>query len=60
MKLGRRTLMGWAGTSVAASVLASPSLAQNARADTLNFVPSTSLVSLDPVFSTALVAVQHG
>lgn len=60
MTIGRRTLMGWAGTSVAASVLASPSLAQNARADTLNFVPSTSLVSLDPVFSTALVAVQHG
>lgn len=58
--IGRWTLVGWAGTSVVASVLARPSLAQNARADTLHLVPSTSPVSLDLVFSTALVAVQHG
>ena len=58
--IGRWTLVGWAGTSIVASVLARPSLAQNARADTLHLVPSTSPVSLDPVFSTALVAVQHG
>lgn len=60
MTIGRRTFMGWAGTSAAASVLARPVLAQGRRAGTLVFVPSTNLVSLDPVFSTALVAVQHG
>lgn len=43
-----------------AMTLAAPALAQDMRARTLRFVPSTDLVSLDPVISTALVAVQHG
>lgn len=43
-----------------ALTLAAPALAQDMRARTLRLVPSTDLVSLDPVISTALVAVQHG
>ncbi len=54
--LTRRTLM----TAAAATALTTPAIAQDRGAQTLRFVPSTSLVSLDPVFSTALVAVQHG
>ena len=56
MTLTRRTLM----TTAAAASLKAPAIAQDRRAQTLRFVPSTSLVSLDPVFSTALVAVEHG
>jgi len=52
----RRTLM----QAAAALPLAAPAIAQDMRARTLRLVPSTDLVSLDPVFSTALVAVQHG
>ena len=43
-----------------ALALAAPALGQDMRARTLRLVPSTDLVSLDPVISTALVAVQHG
>lgn len=56
--LSRRSLMTAAAYS--AVPLASPAIAQDTRARTLRLVPSTDLVSLDPVFSTALVAVQHG
>ena len=56
MSFGRRTLL----LAAAGLPLARPALAQNRRATTLRLVPSTDLVSLDPVFSTALVAVQHG
>jgi peptide/nickel transport system substrate-binding protein len=40
--------------------LAAPALGGDMRARTLRFVPSTDLVSLDPVISTALIAVQNG
>ena len=56
MPLHRRDLL----KLTAASALPLPALGQDARARTLRLVPSTDLVSLDPVFSTALVAVQHG
>lgn len=56
MPLHRRDLL----KGVAAAALPMPAIAQDARAKTLRLVPSTDLVSLDPVFSTALVAVQHG
>ena len=46
--------------AAAASTLPLPAVGQDTRARTLRLVPSTDLVSLDPVFSTALVAVQHG
>lgn len=56
MRLTRRAVM----QAAAATALSAPAIAQDRRAQTLRFVPSTSLVSLDPVFSTALVSVQHG
>jgi peptide/nickel transport system substrate-binding protein len=56
MSINRRDLF----LATAALPLARPALAQDRRAATLRLVPSTNLVSLDPVFSTALVAVQHG
>lgn len=43
-----------------ATALPIPAIGQDMRARTLRLVPSTDLVSLDPVISTALVAVQHG
>ncbi|MFC3124394.1 ABC transporter substrate-binding protein [Pseudoroseomonas globiformis] len=61
MSLRRRNLMlATAALPLVDRALARPALAQNRRAATLRLVPSTDLVSLDPVFSTALVAVQHG
>jgi peptide/nickel transport system substrate-binding protein len=56
MKVRRRDLLKLA----TASALPLPAIGQDMRARTLRLVPSTDLVSLDPVFSTALVAVQHG
>lgn len=56
MSLRRRAVLALA-PSLGLSV---PAIAQDMRARTLRFVPSTDLVSLDPVLSTALVAVQHG
>ena len=56
MKVRRRDLLKLA----TASTLPLPAIGQDMRARTLRLVPSTDLVSLDPVFSTALVAVQHG
>jgi peptide/nickel transport system substrate-binding protein len=56
MTITRRDMMKLAP----ATALPLPALGQDMRARTLRFVPSTDLVSLDPVLSTALVAVQHG
>jgi len=56
MTLRRRDLL----KLLPAATLPMPALGQDTRSRTLRFVPSTSLVSLDPVMSTALVAVQHG
>ncbi|WP_421991293.1 ABC transporter substrate-binding protein [Roseococcus sp.] len=56
MTITRRDIMKLAP----ATALPLPALGQDMRARTLRFVPSTDLVSLDPVLSTALVAVQHG
>lgn len=56
MTIRRRAILPLA----AAAVLPMPALGQDMRARTLRLVPSTDLVSLDPVLSTALVAVQHG
>jgi len=36
------------------------SIAQSARARTLRFVPQANLTLLDPIFTTALVTVNHG
>lgn len=56
MTVRRRDMLAFAS----ALGLSAPAVAQDTRASTLRFVPSTDLVSLDPVLSTALVAVQHG
>lgn len=56
MTMRRRDLL----KTAPAALLPMPALAQNMRSRTLRLVPSTDLVSLDPVISTALVAVQHG
>ena len=56
MTLRRRDLLKLAP----AAALPIPAIGQDLRARTLRLVPSTDLVSLDPVLSTALVAVQHG
>jgi len=56
MSFRRRDLLAF----TTALGLSAPAIGQNMRARTLRFVPSTDLVSLDPVLSTALVAVQHG
>ena len=40
--------------------LATPALAQDQRARTLRFVPQSSLATLDPIFTTAGVTLDHG
>jgi peptide/nickel transport system substrate-binding protein len=52
----RRTFVAGAG----ASLLATPALAQPARANTLRMVPQASLTSLDPIWTTASVTTGHG
>lgn len=54
----RRHLLAGAG---AAAVLPSRfAIAQPARARTLRFVPQANLTLLDPIFTTALVTINHG
>jgi ABC-type transport system substrate-binding protein len=43
----------------AAALLPAPAVAQSARASTLRFVPSSDLVILDPVWTTAGVTMEH-
>ena len=52
----RRTLLG----SAAASLLATPAIAQPARAATLRFIPQANLASIDPIWTTATVTTNHG
>jgi peptide/nickel transport system substrate-binding protein len=53
--LRRRQLL-----QVAAGLLATPAIAQPAKAATLRFVPQANLTLLDPVFTTATVTSNHG
>jgi peptide/nickel transport system substrate-binding protein len=54
----RRTFLA---TSVAATALPRRfAIAQSSRARTLRFVPQANLTLLDPIFTTALVTVNHG
>src|ERR1700675_1953681 len=48
--------------SAAAAVATLPTfaIAQAARTQTLRFVPQANLTLLDPIFTTALVTVNHG
>ena len=53
----RRTLL----TAAAAAALPSTfAIGQSDRARTLNFVPQANLTLLDPIFTTALVTINHG
>lgn len=54
--MDRRTLL----KGTAASLLATPALAQPAKTATLRFVPQANLTLLDPIFTTATVTGNHG
>jgi len=54
----RRTFL--AGTAAAATVPRTFAIAQPARTRTLRFVPQANLTLLDPIFTTALVTINHG
>src|ERR1700712_5276335 len=58
----RRTLLrGAAAAATTAATLPSRfAIAQSSRARTLRFVPQANLTLLDPVFTTALVTINHG
>ena len=59
----RRTLLTGAATAAALPATFAPAtfaIAQSDRARTLNFVPQANLTLLDPIFTTALVTINHG
>lgn len=57
----RRTLLRRAATVAAAAALPrSFAIAQTDRTRTLRFVPQANLTLLDPIFTTALVTINHG
>ena len=59
----RRTLLTGAATAAALPATFAPTtfaIAQSDRARTLNFVPQANLTLLDPIFTTALVTINHG
>ncbi len=51
----RRTLLG-----TAAALLAAPAIAQPAKTRVLRFIPQSNLSSLDPIWSSATVTINHG
>ncbi|MSO99751.1 MAG: ABC transporter substrate-binding protein [Acetobacteraceae bacterium] len=53
----RRTLLQAAAATAVPTAFA---IAQTDRSKTLNFVPQANLTLLDPIFTTALVTVNHG
>lgn len=56
----RSFLAGAASAAAAASALARPALAQGERQRTLRFVPYADLTVLDPIWTTADIARDHG
>src|SRR5262245_44652161 len=54
----RRALLQ--GAAAAASLPSTFAIAQPSRARTLRFVPQANLTLLDPIFTTALVTINHG
>jgi peptide/nickel transport system substrate-binding protein len=56
----RRTLLTATALASGLARLASPAIAQPAKAATLRFVPQANLTLLDPVFTTATVTSNHG
>jgi peptide/nickel transport system substrate-binding protein len=55
MSMTRRTLLG-----TAAATLAAPAIVQAEASRTLRFIPHADLASLDPVWTTADIARNHG
>jgi peptide/nickel transport system substrate-binding protein len=47
-------------TAMSGAMLASPSVAQPAKAATLRFVPQANLTALDPIWTSAIVTQMHG
>src|SRR3954471_3899662 len=57
----RRSFLQTASVTAAAASLPSRfAIAQPSRARTLRFVPQANLTLLDPIFTTALVTINHG
>src|SRR3954453_23839467 len=57
----RRSFLQTASVTAAAASLPSRfAIAQPARTRTLRFVPQANLTLLDPIFTTALVTINHG
>jgi peptide/nickel transport system substrate-binding protein len=56
----RRTLLRGLAAAAGGAALASPALAQPARAATLRFVPQANLTALDPIWTSAIVTQMHG
>ena len=56
----RRTLLSGAAAAAATALPRSFAIAQTDRSRTLRFVPQANLTLLDPIFTTALVTINHG
>ena len=56
----RRTLLKGAAAAAGGATLASPAVAQPARAAALRFVPQANLTALDPIWTSAIVTQMHG
>src|ERR1700728_1799671 len=54
MRMTRRALLG------AAAALAAPNIVQAEAARTLRFIPHADLASIDPIWTTADIARNHG
>ena len=55
----RRTLLKAAGATLASSTLAAPAIAQS-NSKVLRCAPEANLASIDPIWTTATVAINHG
>ena len=56
----RRTLLKGVAAAAGGGALASPAVAQPARAAALRFVPQANLTALDPIWTSAIVTQMHG
>ena len=59
MRLNRRQMLAGSSALTVSSIIGFPSRAQS-RANTLRFIPSTPLPSLDPIVATSYVIRNHG
>jgi peptide/nickel transport system substrate-binding protein len=56
----RRTLLKSVAAVAGGAALATPAVAQPARAAALRFVPQANLTALDPIWTSAIVTQMHG